>query len=279
MEKIKPCLWYDNQAAEAAEFYCSLFGNSTVKSSNKLVTEFSIGGQEFLALNGGPVFRFTPAISMFVTCEDDSEIDALWERLLAGDSKILMQLDKYDWSEKYGWIADKYGLTWQIYKGKFSDVNSKITPCMLFTDARFGQAESAVNFYASVFPGSEIEGIAFYPEGDPSTGGKVMHAQFRLSGKVFMAMDGPGEHNFGFNEAYSLVITCRDQQEIDYYWNKLTEGGEESMCGWLKDRFGVSWQVVPEVLAELMNDPERAGRVTEAFLKMKKFDIGKLLEA
>ena len=278
MQKLKPCLWYDKVAAEAANFYCSLFEDSSVRSSNKLITEFTIGGQDFLALNGGPMFRFTPAISMFVTCEDDNEITSLWKKLTDGGI-VMMPLQKYDWSEKYGWLADKYGLTWQIYKGDLSEVNSKITPCFLFGDKRFGQAESAVKFYTSVFQDSTIEGIALYPEEDSYTAGKVMHSQFRLAGKVFMAMDGPGEHNFTFNEAFSLVVNCRDQQEIDYYWSKLTEGGEESMCGWLKDKFGVSWQIVPEILAELMNDPEKSGRVTEAFLKMKKFEIDKLMLA
>jgi predicted 3-demethylubiquinone-9 3-methyltransferase (glyoxalase superfamily) len=92
-------------------------------------------------------------------------------------------------------------------------------------------------------------------------------------------MDGPGEHAFAFNEAVSFVVDCKDQEEIDYYWNKLTEGGQESQCGWLKDQFGISWQIVPAILGKLMSDPEKAPRVMQAFMQMKKFDIEKLIQA
>lgn len=275
---IYPCFWFDNEGMEAAEFYCSLFENSVIGSANDYVVEFKLGDQQFLALNGGPKFKFTPAISMFVVCENDKEINSLWSKFTEGGSE-LMPLGKYDWSELYGWVKDKYGLTWQIYKGKLSDVNSKITPCLLFVDSMFGRADEAVKFYTSVFPNSSVDGIAYYGEADPDTAGKVMHAQFILNGKVFMAMDGPGEHKYRFNEAVSFVVTCKDQEEIDYYWSRLIEGGREDMCGWLQDKFGISWQIVPAVLAELMNDPERSKRVTEAFLKMKKFDIETLLKA
>ena len=275
---IKPCLWFDNQGKEAAEFYCSLFDDSKVTSNNALVTEFELAGQKFMNLNGGPMFQINPSISLFVVCEEVDEINSLWEKLLDGGS-VMMPLDKYDWSERYGWLKDKFGMTWQIYKGKLSEVNSKITPSLLFTDTQFGNADSAVKFYTSVFPNSSVDGIMYYAEGDPQTAGKVMHAQFVLDGKVFMAMDGPGEHKFHFNEGVSFVVSCKDQEEIDYFWNKLTEGGEESQCGWLKDKFGVSWQIVPAVLGELMSDPERSEKVVQAFMKMKKFDIEKLLNA
>lgn len=275
---IKPCLWFDNQGKEAAEFYCSLFDDSKVTSNNALVTEFELAGQKFMNLNGGPMFQINPSISLFVVCEEVDEINSLWEKLLDGGS-VMMPLDKYDWSERYGWLKDKFGMTWQIYKGKLSEVNSKITPSLLFTDTQFGNADSAVKFYTSVFPNSAVDGIMYYGKGDPQTAGKVMHAQFVLDGKVFMAMDGPGEHKFVFNEGVSFVVSCKDQEEIDYFWNKLTEGGEESQCGWLKDKFGVSWQIVPAVLGELMSDPERSEKVVQAFMKMKKFDIEKLLNA
>lgn len=275
---IKPCLWFDNQGKDAAEFYCTLFDNSRVTSNNTFVTEFELAGQKFMTLNGGPMYHINPSISLFVVCEEFDEINSLWEKLLDGGS-VLMPLDKYDWSERYGWIKDKFGMTWQIYKGKLSEVNSKITPSLLFTDKQFGNADSAVKFYTSVFPNSSVDGIMYYGDGDPQTAGKVMHAQFVLDGKVFMAMDGSGEHKFVFNEGVSFVVSCRDQEEIDYFWNKLTEGGEESNCGWLKDKFGISWQIVPAVLGELMSDPERSGRVVQAFMQMKKFDIEKLLKA
>lgn len=276
-EQIKPCLWYDKQGKEAAEFYCALFKDSAITSADEIVVEFRLGEQRFMALNGGPMFKFTPAISQFVTLESDEEIDAVWEKLLEGGS-VMMPLDKYDWSERYGWLNDRFGLSWQIFKGKYEEVNSRITPCFLFTDNRFGMADEAVKFYTSVFPNSSVDGVAYYPDGDPSTAGKVMHAQFILDGKVFMAMDGPGEHNFTFNEAFSFVVTCNDQKEIDYYWEKFSEGGREDMCGWVQDKFGISWQIVPAVLKDLMNDPATRQKTVDAFMKMKKFDIDGLMK-
>ena len=191
-----------------------------------------------------------------------------------------MPLSKYDWSEYYGFLQDKFGIAWQLFKGKYKDVNQKIVPCLLFTDNRFGKANEAVQFYTSVFTNSEMNGILFYDEKEMPQKEIVKHAQFVLEGNVYMAMDGAGEHNYAFNEAISFVINCDTQEQIDYYWNSLTkDGGEESNCGWCKDKFGVSWQVVPSILEKLMNQPEKAPRVVEAFMKMKKFDIAALQNA
>jgi predicted 3-demethylubiquinone-9 3-methyltransferase (glyoxalase superfamily) len=140
-------------------------------------------------------------------------------------------------------------------------MKNDITPCLWFD----GKAEEAAKFYCSVFRNSKI--ISSNP----------MVTSFELNGKRFIGLNGGPL--FKFNEAVSFVVNCETQDEIDYFWHKLTEGGEESQCGWLKDKYGVSWQIVPSVLEELMSDPEKAPRVIEAFLKMKKFDIEKLLEA
>jgi len=134
-------------------------------------------------------------------------------------------------------------------------------PCLWFG----GNALEAATFYCSVFKDSVI--VSANP----------MVVIFEISGNKFMGLNGGPK--FKFNESVSFVVECDSQDEINHYWNKLTEGGEESMCGWLKDKFGLSWQIVPSVLNELMSDPARADRVTQAFLKMKKFDINKLLEA
>lgn len=140
-------------------------------------------------------------------------------------------------------------------------MNKEIYPCLWFD----GQAFEAAEFYCSVFSNSRI--ISQNP----------MVVIFEINGKKFMGLNG-GPH-FRFNEAVSFVIDCETQQEVDYYWEKLTEGGEESQCGWLKDKYGVSWQVVPTILQKLLNDPARAQRVTQAFMKMKKFDIKALENA
>lgn len=276
---IHPCIWYDGNAKIAAEFYCSLFPNARVTADTPMVVNFEIDGQKFMGLNGGAKFKPNPSISFFVVCESNEEINDLWKHL-SESGKVMMPLDKYDWSERYGFLEDKFGLSWQLMKGNYSDVNQKITASFLFTGKQFGKAEEAVTFYTALFPSSSITGILLYAKDEEQAEGKVKHSQFILDDKTFMATDGPGNHEFGFNEAISLVIECSTQEEIDYYWNRLTaNGGEESMCGWLKDKFGVSWQVVPVVLGKLMSDPAKAPKVMEAFLKMRKFVIADLEKA
>lgn len=293
-QKIIPHLWFDHQAEEAVEFYTSLFEGSKTgniahygeagqdihgqKPGTVMTIEFELAGHRFIALNGGPHFKFTPAISFYVTCETEREVDELWNQLSEGGMPM-MPLDKYDWSEKYGWVQDKYGLTWQISLGKLEDVHGqKIVPSLMFVSEE-GQAEEAINLYASLFDDSSITGIMRYGAGENQPEGSVMHAQFRLgNGEVFMAMDSsPDNADFTFNEAVSLLIKCEDQEEIDHFWS-LSAVPEAEQCGWLKDKFGVSWQVAPTVLHEMLldSDLEKVKRVTEAFLQMKKFDIQKL---
>jgi predicted 3-demethylubiquinone-9 3-methyltransferase (glyoxalase superfamily) len=276
---IHPCIWFDGNAKTAADFYCSLFPGSKITADTPMVVNFELAGQKFMGLNGGPMFKPNASISFTVICETDEEINELWKQLSA-DGMIMMPLDKYEWSERYGFLQDRFGVCWQIIKGKYSDVNQKITPTLLFVGKSFGQAEKAVKFYTQVFPQSSIDGILLYTKEEGEAAGTVKHAQFILDKKVFMAMDGLGNHPFAFNEGISFVVDCETQQEIDDYWNKLTaDGGQESMCGWLKDKFGVCWQIVPTVLGKLMSDAERAPRVMQAFMKMKKFDIAALMNA
>lgn len=277
---IHPCLWYDGNAKEAAVFYCSVFPNSKITTDTPMVVNFYLNGQKFMGLNGGPQYKFNPSVSFFVISESDEEINELYARLSEG-GKIMMPLDKYDWSERYGFFQDKFGLAWQIMKGKYSDVNQKITPCLLFVGDNYGKAEAAVKYYASLFPQSAISGILLYQENEgEQVAGKVKHSQFILDEKVFMAMDGFGNHEFVFNEAISFVVECKNQEEIDYYWERLTaNGGKESKCGWLTDPFGVSWQIVPANIGELMSTPEKAQRLMPAIMQMRKLDIGLLERA
>ncbi len=156
-------------------------------------------------------------------------------------------------------------------------MKNQFTLCLWFDN----QAEEAATFYTSVFKNSKINEISRYgKEGFEIHGQKegiVMTVSFTINGQPFTALNGGPL--FKFTEAMSIQVFCDTQDEIDHYWNKLTDGGEESQCGWLKDKFGLSWQVIPSILSELMSDPKKSGRVTEAFLKMKKFDIGKLKKA
>jgi predicted 3-demethylubiquinone-9 3-methyltransferase (glyoxalase superfamily) len=276
--KINPCLWFDGNAKEAAEFYCSVFNDSEIKSENPTVITFESSGQKFICLNGGPQFKMNPSISFFVVCETENEVDSAWNKLLDG-GMVLMELGKYDWSEKYGWLQDKYGANWQLSLGKMEDVGQKFSPVLMFTGNQAGNAKNAIEFYTSVFDNSSVVGILEYSAEDPDVEGTVKHAQFKLNNQVFMAMDSSLDHRFGFNEAVSFVVECDIQEQIDYFWDKLSAVPEAEQCGWLKDRFGVSWQIVPAVLEKLMRDPNRSERVIQAFLKMKKFDIGTLENA
>lgn len=275
--QMYPCLWFDGQAKEAANFYCSIFKNSKITTDTSLVVMFEVNGKKFMGLNGGPMFKINPSISVFVLCESIEETNATWEKLSEG-GKVLIPIGKHPWSERYGWVQDKFGVTWQIAVVYNEGDQQKITPSFLFTGNQFGRAEEALKFYTSVFDNSSIDTLIHYPEGDTNAG-KVMYSEFQLNNYKLIAMDGPGAHEYTFNEAVSLVVNCETQDEIDYYWNKLTEGGEESMCGWLKDKFGVSWQIVPANIGKLMTDPEKAPKVMQAILKMRKLNLEILMNA
>jgi len=151
----------------------------------------------------------------------------------------------------------------------------KITPFFFFDN----NAEEAVEFYTSIFPESSITSRSYYPEGSPGPVGQLMTASFTLHGQEFIALNGCVQ--FKFTEAISFTVDCESQEEVDYYWDKLVEGGKPSQCGWLKDKFGLSWQIVPRALGELMSDPdpEKSGRTMQAMLKMVKLDVQTLRDA
>jgi predicted 3-demethylubiquinone-9 3-methyltransferase (glyoxalase superfamily) len=275
---IYPCLWFNRNAAEAARFYCSIFKDSHIVDENPFVTTFVASGELFMCLNGGPEFPINPSISFFVVCDRVEEVDHYWRTLTEGGMEM-MPLDKYPWSDRYAFIQDKFGVSWQLSYGKMEDVGQRFTPTLMFTESKAGQAEEAIGFYTSVFNPSSVVGIARYGAGEGDKEGTVKHAQFTLGDTVMMAMDSSITHGFEFSEGVSLVVECDTQEQIDHYWSRLAEGGRVDRCGWLKDQFGVSWQIVPSILSQLLADPERSQQVTEAFMKMTKFDIQKLLEA
>lgn len=275
--KIYPCLWFNGNANEAAEFYTSVFRNTKILSENPLVTMLQLEGQNFMLLNGGPAFTKNPSVSFMVLCDSKEEVKEYWQKLLPG-SQVLMELDAYPWSEQYGWIQDSFGVSWQLYVGDNGGAKEKAVPTLMFAQNQNGRAREAVNFYTSVFPNSEIQGILDYGGTGGEIPGNVQHAQFDIGGFTLMAMDSSEPHSFSFNEGISLVVNCDTQEEIDFYWEKLINGGGyEQECGWLKDKFGVSWQIVPSGLGELMNHRDKAQRVSEAIRKMKKIDM-KILE-
>ncbi len=278
MKSLYPCIWMNNNAQQAAEFYCSVFPDAKIEDSNPMVTLWSSMGEKFMLLNGGPIFKPTPSISFYSIFPEEDQLQQIWDKLADG-GMIMMPLDSYPWSKRYGFLEDKYGVSWQLESNLPEDATQRFIPAMMFTGEQFGKAEEAIQLYSEIFPDSSTAFISRYGSDAGEQAGKVNHAQFFLNRQRFVAMDSSLNHKFNFTEGISLVIPCDNQQEIDFFWEKLTEGGLESQCGWLKDKFGVSWQVVPEQLGQLVADPIKGGRVVDAFMKMRKFDIAALENA
>jgi predicted 3-demethylubiquinone-9 3-methyltransferase (glyoxalase superfamily) len=298
-QTITPHLWFDKQAREAAEFYISLFPGSRVTNVTTLtntpsgdcdVVSFALAGQPFMAISAGPVFQFNPSVSFHIKCATTEEVNALWAQLSPG-GKVRMPLDAYPFSPRYGWIEDRYGLSWQVNYAGGQPIHQKLTPVLMFVGNVSGKTEEAIHFYASVFKDAPQQTgtgetttnvFARYGKGEePDVEGTVRYAQFSLRGQEFGAMDSARQHNFTFNEAISFLVPCNTQEEIDYFWGKLSANPKAEQCGWLKDKYGFSWQIAPAIMGELLagGDQARIQRVTQAFLKMKKLDIEALKRA
>jgi len=300
-QKIIPCLWFDDTAEDAVNFYTSLFPNTKIgkvvrydeasaKASGRpagsvLTMEFELEGYNFLALNGGPHFKLNPSISFFLNFDPsqdenaEEKLDAAWSKL-SENGIVLMPLQKYPFSERYGWVQDKFGVSWQlILSNPEGEERPFIIPSLLFVGDVNGKAEEATDFYMSLFDNSKRGQMTKYSGGmQPGMDGMIMYSDFKIHNQWFVAMDGGLAHNFTFNEAISLMVNCSDQEEIDKYWYKLSAVPEAEQCGWLKDKYGVSWQIIPENLSQLIADPdpEIAQQVMNAMLQMKKIDIAEL---
>lgn len=295
MQKIVPHLWFDNNAVEATKLYTSIFPNSEILNTSVLrdtpsgdaeMTNFMIMGYEFMAISGGPYFKPNPSISFMINfdpsqdAEARSHMDKAWEALIDG-GKVLMPLDSYDFSEHYGWVEDKYGFSWQLILTKpEGEERPLVLPSFMFVGDMAGKAREATDFYMSIFNNSKRGALVPYPQSfEQEKDGNLMFTDFTLEDQWFVAMDSSMEaHDFSFNEAVSLIVRCDDQGEIDTFWDALSAVPESEQCGWLKDKYGVSWQITPTILGELMgtDDEAKRDRVTQAFLKMKKFNIDEL---
>lgn len=291
MQKITPFLWFDKNLKEITDFYVNAFPGSTVSGNGSLsdtpsgnveMCTLTIYNKQISMMTAGPQFKLNPSISLFVTFDNEADIESAWNKLVDGGT-VLMAYDTYPWANKYGWLQDKYGLTWQLsWSDNHNMMSQNITPMMTFTQNMVGKVKEAIEFYTSTFPNSKTEMLVPYTKDEGDVAGYIKHARFILGGENFLAMESSAPHQFTFNEAFSFVINCKDQEEIDYYWSTLTaDGGSESMCGWLKDKYGVSWQVVPDDMKSMMSssDKEATARVVAAFMQMKKFDLATLRAA
>ena len=273
---IYPSIWCDNNAREAADFYISVFPETKVSDENPVVVMLEMSGQRLMLINGGDMFRPNPSISLMYLTASQGEVEEIYSKLVAG-GKAMMPLGEYPFSKKYGWVEDRYGVSWQLYTGEEEHIIQKLVPTLMFLGRNNGKAEEAVGFYTSVLPDAQPRGMLRYTGAEGEVAGNIQHGEFMISDYLFMIMDSSMSGEFNFTEGVSLVVECDTQAEIDLFWNVLTSaGGEESMCGWLKDRYGVSWQIIPTMLPALMAS---SPRVTEELLKMKKLDIRKLTEA
>jgi len=297
MQKIIPHLWFDKEAKEAAHFYTSLFPDSKITNVTTIhdtpsgdcdIVSFELLNYSLMAMSAGPLFKLNPSLSLTVRFNQSQDKDAkirldeVWEKLMDG-GKALMPLDAYPFSERYGWVQDKYGLSWQlIFTKSEGEERPRIIPSFLFVGDVCGKAEEASDYYFSVFKEGKRGTIARYgAEQAPDKEGTAMFTDFQLFDQWFIAMDSAHKHEFNFNEAVSFIVNCETQEEIDAYWEKLSAVPESEQCGWLKDRYGISWQIVPTIMGKMMTEgtPEQMARVTQAFLPMKKFDIAKLKQA
>ncbi|MFA6082860.1 VOC family protein [Mucilaginibacter sp.] len=296
MLPIKPHIWFDQEAKQAAEFYATLMPDSAVNYVNHFpmpggeceVVEFTVAGQPFLGISAGHKLGINPSISFMINFDPSRDpdaakhIDEVWSKLI-GDGKVLMPLDSYPFSERYGWVADKYGVSWQlILTNPSGEERPVIVPSLLFTEPVPGKADEAIDFYCSVFKNSKRGNTAPRTEDmGPDKAGTLMYADFYIDKTWLAAMDSAHPHGFGFNDAVSLLIPCETQEEIDYYWSALSADGEAGQCGWLKDKYGVSWQVASTVMFDALKNgsPEQIAHVTQVFMTMKKVDIETLQRA
>ena len=293
---IAPCLWFDGNAEEAAAFYVEThdagrvigrarFPRSSDNPAGKprgsvMSVDFEVCGRRFTAVNGGPRFVINPSISFFVHVGSEAEAERLFAALSSG-GQTMMPLGAYPWSPCFGWAADRFGVSWQVTTVSLESGTPPIVPSLMFNGGQSGNAMAAMERFRGVFPDSRIGEVQRYGP-DEDGAGMVKYGRFVLAGQHLAAMDSPIDHGFGFNEAVSLQVLCDGQPEVDHYWRELSQGGEPGQCGWLKDRFGISWQVVPtRWLDWLGTDADDAARerVFEAMLTMTKLDVAALERA
>jgi len=301
MQQLIPHLWFNKEAKEAAEFYTAVFPQSKITHASVLkntpsgdcdILGFTLWDHPFMAISAGPYFTINPSISFIVNFDPllfgsspdvaKQKLDEVWNKLIEGGT-ALMALDEYPFSKRFGWVKDKFGVSWQLMlTNPEGEPRPSIIPSLLFVNDQCGKTEEAINYWLSVFKNSKAGNLRRYPKGmEPDKEGTVMFGDFMLENTWFAAMDSAHPHQFDFNEAISFLLPCADQAEIDYYWEKLSAVPQAEQCGWCKDQFGVSWQITSREMQDMMRTgtPEQVKRVTQAFMPMKKIDIAKIQEA
>ncbi len=280
--KFAPCLWVDNQVEEMTELYTKVFENGKPlktlyfledahgKIGDILTQSVQLANQEFILLNGGPEFKATPSISYMITCTSETQLQVLWQELSEG-GKLLMNLAIYPGVGQFGWLEDRFGISWQFSLDQSSS-SQKITPCFMFSGEQYGNASRAVAEWIEVFQSGGI--LEHYSNEDSTT--KL--AKFTMHQQEFMAMDSVVDHDFTFSLANSFYVYCENQKEIDRLWTAITSKGTEMPCGWMGDRFGVAWQTVTRDMDTMLDRKNltKALAVTQAVYGMMKIDSEEL---
>jgi len=295
-QKIVPNIWCDHTAGEAGEFYAGILPHTTARVSatypddvaewqaefagKPLTVELDVDGYQLTVINAGSEFRPNPSLSFMLNFDPvrfdgdrdaaRASLDAVWSALAEG-GQVRMELGEYPYSPRYGWVEDRFGVNWQlILTSPEGDSRPFLVPALLFTGASDGKAREAAQFYSSLFPDSGAGFVAVHgPQSAYATPGTVMFGEFRLAGQWFAMMDGGPDHDFAFDCGISLEVRVADQDELDHYWDALSAVPDAEMCGWLADKYGVSWQIIPENLGELMKRPGAYAKMME----MKKLII------
>lgn len=290
-DNFAPCVWLDDQAQAAAGAYAKIFPGGRVlleshypesfdnpggkPRGSVLTVEVELAGQRFSLLNGGPMFKANQTLSFMVQVATAAEVDALHEGLVDGGQE-LMPLDKYPWSDRYAWVKDRYGVTWQLIQRVVGKGEPTIVPVFMFAGKVHGRAVEALRTWARVF-GGKVGDLAYYGANEGKEG-TIKHGRITIGEHQLAAMDSHIDHGVTFDEGLSLQVFVADQPELDRLWNELADGGEKGPCGWLKDKFGVSWQVVPRQMMKWMSSKDTVAndRAFKAMLQMGKLDIAKL---
>ena len=250
---------------------------SVVEQAPGLAATVSIHGFRLSLINGGDQYAPNPSISCILNFdpllfggEDQARayLDELYERLSAGG--VLMELGEYPFSPRYAWVRDRFGMTWQLMlTDPAGEPRPFILPSFMFGGTNPAKAEEATEAWIALFDDAHRGALRRYEEGGPMEAGTVMFTDFTLRGTWMAAMDSGAFHDFTFTPGVSMIVSCRDQEEIDRYWTGLSAVPEAERCGWCVDRWGVSWQVVPHNIAELMAD----AATREKILQMGKIDL------
>ena len=280
-QHITPAIWCDGTADEAARFYADVFREgSIVEQVPELAATVSIHGFRLSLINGGDQYAPNPSISCILNFDPllfggeeqaRAYLDELYERLSTGG--VLMELGEYPFSPRYAWVRDRFGMTWQLMlTDPAGEPRPFILPSFMFGGTNHANAEEATDAWIALFDDARRGALRRYEEGGPMEAGTIMFTDFTLRGTWMAARDSGAFHDFTFTPGVSMIVSCRDQEEIDRYWTGLSAVPEAERCGWCVDRWGVSWQVVPQNIAELMADAAMRDKI----LQMGKIELNRL---